>query len=40
MKFGPVATAEAIGAILAHSMEAAERPYEMQMAYRVPKGRF
>lgn len=38
MKFGPVATAEAAGAILAHSMEAAERPYEMQMSYRVPKG--
>ena len=38
MKFGPLPVAQAAGAILAHSMQAAERPYEMQTCYRVPKG--
>lgn len=38
MKFGLVPVAQAAGAILAHSMQAAQRPYEMQLCYRVPKG--
>lgn len=38
MKFGAVVTADARGAILAHSMQATMRPYDMQMPYRVPKG--
>lgn len=38
MKFGAVPTQDAIGAILAHSMEASKRPYETQFSYRVPKG--
>jgi len=38
MRFGPVPAADAVGAILAHSMEALNRPHEMQLTYRVPKG--
>lgn len=38
MKFGPVPVSDALGAILAHSTQAAERPYDMQMSYRIPKG--
>ncbi|SFK55465.1 molybdopterin-binding protein [Shimia haliotis] len=38
MKFGPVPVAEAAGAVLAHSLEAGQRPYDLQMSYRIPKG--
>ncbi len=38
MKFGPIPVDQAIGAVLAHSIEAAERPYEMQLSYRIRKG--
>ena len=38
MKFGAVPVEEAEGAVLAHSLEATDRPYEMQLVYRIPKG--
>lgn len=38
MKFGETSTQDAVGTILAHSMEASKRPYDMQFSYRVPKG--
>lgn len=38
MKFGSVPTQEALGTVLAHSMEATARPYETQLSYRVAKG--
>ena len=38
MKFGLVALPEAEGAILAHSMEAGQRPYESELTYRIAKG--
>ena len=38
MKFGPVPTADALGAILAHSMEAYDNEANIQTSYRIPKG--
>ena len=38
MKFGPVSLDEAEGTILAHSVEAAQKPYSTQFSYRIPKG--
>lgn len=40
MKFGAVQVAQAEGAILAHSMQACQPPYETQLCYRIPKGTF
>lgn len=38
MKFGPVPVADAAGAVLAHSMEAAKTPYGTSKSYRLAKG--
>ncbi|WP_299730998.1 molybdopterin biosynthesis protein [uncultured Tateyamaria sp.] len=38
MIFGPVPVQEAVGAVLAHSMQAAARPHENQLPYRIAKG--
>lgn len=38
MKFGPVPVAEAVGAVLAHSMQAAKRPHTDKRPYRIAKG--
>jgi len=38
MKFGPVPTAEATGAILAHSLEVVCKPYDRQLTHRLRKG--
>lgn len=38
MKFGPVPIAQAIGAVLAHGVEAARRPYDARSSYIIPKG--
>ncbi|MFT6459745.1 molybdopterin-binding protein [Pseudophaeobacter arcticus] len=40
MKFGTVQVAQAEGAILAHSMQAAQPPYGTGLCYRIPKGTF
>lgn len=40
MKFGPVKLTEAEGAILAHSMQAAQPPYADGLCYRIAKGTF
>ncbi|MEP2717004.1 molybdopterin-binding protein [Pseudophaeobacter sp.] len=38
MKFGAVKTAEGEGAILAHSMQASQPPYDIGLCYRIAKG--
>ncbi|WP_299350165.1 molybdopterin-binding protein [uncultured Shimia sp.] len=38
MRFGPVVLDQAEGAVLAHSLRALDRPYDMQMTYRIAKG--
>ncbi|MCD9146492.1 molybdopterin-binding protein [Pseudophaeobacter flagellatus] len=40
MKFGAVQVAQAEGAILAHSMQAAQPPYDTGLCYRLAKGTF
>ena len=38
MKFGPVPIGDAVGAVLAHSAQAAARPYADNGRYKIPKG--